>query len=1193
MREASSRFAGSVQTAAMALPPAASNARSRRFGLLLALVVLALVAAAPAKGAEFHPYKFFFDGTGSTAGQFADLETLAVEQTTGTVYAFDRTKVVIDKFDASGNPQNFSSTGTSSLNVAAACPGFSMYQYGEEDIAVDSSGTANQGNIYLASYGGGGVCAFNSAGEFLWRMTPEEDPKIGGACGVTTDSLGRLWVGSYGNGAMRYTATGSPPTLVAIAGLSSSCRFAVGTGRKDLHGRRLSGAVSSVGRSSASRRRSATTATPWPSTRPPNTSSSRRTTAWTSTRPKGITSAKPGPGRHSTRPVSARSATRPAVAVRSLHGRDVRRRHGVTAWSRSTGRSASFPDVTTGDASNITRTSAKTSGEVVPTGGSVTNCHVEWGTTTAYGNSTSCSQATPFSSATPVSANLTGLAAGTTYHYRVVAENAVGANYGGDKTFSTPFVDGVTTGAATGISRTEATLHGSLEPNGLDAHYYFEWGTSQGYGETTPAPPGTDAGSGAGSTPASATIGGLQYGTTYHYRLVATNEAGTTYGEDETFETLKAVVGLETTAATNLSQTGATLSGKLDPDGLATNYYFEWGPTPGYGNVTSAPPGTSAGSVSGSTVVSAPIEGLSSYTTYHYRLVASNSIGTTYGNDEAVTTLPPLLPAISGTSASAVDSDSATLSAEINPGFGQTVYRFQYGREPDYEFRMPQAGPLSDDNVNHSVSMDVSDLLPGITYHYRVVAINFAGVSHGPDRTFTTQSAPKIESASASGIGQTSAHIAVQINPGLSPATYHVEYGGVGYGKATPESGVIGSDGGNHGGSVDLSGLSPGTTYHFRVVASNGIGTLIVGRSDLYHRGGTQRSASAACHLQEGLRQAARQVREEEAAATQETKPPAKAQAPRHELSPHGRGEGLIGVRQAIHEKRSKRVRSARLSRPNTIRASLIVASTAIAMCLGAAPATANSVHLYETTWNTPSGSAPSPQAVDLAGNVYVYNKGFSSVSKYDPDGNPVNFSALGTNTIDGQGGGNCPSVPADCDRVPLGAFYAEEGFFAHVPTVAVDTTTGPTSGYIYVENAGPPEETNAQVEVFAPTGAYIGEINTNSDGPGHINHRPASVNVDQHGNVYVRAQGVLDKFVPIDGNPAHDVYGGQIRARILLYGQSNEYTMTPIDGAGGDPTLLRPDAWRIPAALSVWADLRLRTGAVPHGQPGKPGRAI
>jgi hypothetical protein len=228
----------------------------------------------------------------------------------------------------------------------------------------------------------------------------------------------------------------------------------------------------------------------------------------------------------------------------------------------------------------------------------------------------------------------------------------------------------------------------------------------------------------------------------------------------------------------------------------------------------------------------------------------------------------------------------------------------------------------------------------------------------------------------------------------------------------------------------------------------------------------------------------------------------------------------------------------------------------AIVACSGASSANANSVHLYETTWTTPSGSIPSPQAVDSQGNVYVYNAGFNSVSKYDSSGNPVNFSALGSNTIDGKGGGSCSIVPADCDRVPAGAFYAPSG--GAVPTVAVDASSGPATGDIYVSNAGTgegnSESARAQIEVFAPSGAFLGEINTNADGPAHNAHRFSSVNVDQNGNVYVRAEGVLDKFVPIDGNPTHDVYGGQIRARVLLYGQSNEYIMTPIDGAGGDP---------------------------------------
>jgi phosphodiesterase/alkaline phosphatase D-like protein len=622
---------------------------------------------------------------------------------------------------------------------------------------------------------------------------------------------------------MRYTATGSPPTLVAIAGSGSACRFALGPEGKiymaDVYGRgverwtvvgfekQITSNGYGVIYDSASEHLFVTA----------NDQVDEYTT-------EGVLLSETGRGAPFDQTGIGTMSNATGVAVRESTGDLYVAARGSNIVNVY-GPLGAFPDVTTGNASQITRTGATVAGEVVPAGGNVSSCQVEWGSSTAYGNTTSCAQPTPFAGPTPVSASLSGLAAGATYHYRIVAANEAGANYSGDQTFTTNFVDGVTTGAATDISRSEATLDGSLEPSGIDAHYYFEWGIDQGYGSTTPVPPGTDAGSGVGIAAASAAVGSLQFGTTYHYRLVASNADGTNYGQDQTFRTLDAVVGLETTAATGMTQTGATLNGKLDPDGLATTYYFEWGPTTAYGtNAPSGPPGASAGGGLGITAVSAPIDGLSSYTTYHYRLVATNSVGTTYGADQTLTTQPPLLPVISETSASNLGANSATLSAQINPGFGQTVYRFQYGRDASYEFRTPPIGPLSDDNVDHPVSLDVTELVAGVTYHYRVVATNFAGVTRGPDRTFTTESPPKIESASATSVTPHGARIEVQVNPGFAATTFHVEYGD-GLALATPESGVIGADGGNHAGSVDLAALNAGTTYHYEVVASNAIGT--------------------------------------------------------------------------------------------------------------------------------------------------------------------------------------------------------------------------------------------------------------------------------------------------------------------------------------------------------------------------------
>ena len=76
---------------------------------------------------------------------------------------------------------------------------------------------------------------------------------------------------------------------------------------------------------------------------------------------------------------------------------------------------------------------------------------------------------------------------------------------------------GLQTEAATSVTRTTAQLNGSFVGNGEDTHYYFEWGTDQSYGHTTPAPPGVDAGSGVGPTPPSANLTELTPQTEYHY----------------------------------------------------------------------------------------------------------------------------------------------------------------------------------------------------------------------------------------------------------------------------------------------------------------------------------------------------------------------------------------------------------------------------------------------------------------------------------------------------------------------------------------------------------------------------------------------------------------------------------------------------------------------------------------------------
>jgi hypothetical protein len=260
--------------------------------------------------------------------------------------------------------------------------------------------------------------------------------------------------------------------------------------------------------------------------------------------------------------------------------------------------------------------------------------HFQYGTTIGYGHTTALQTKTG-NTYQSVSANISGLAASTRYHFRIVATNSAGTTYGADRTFTTLSATGrpvVTTNPATFIASYSATLDGSLDPHGLSTTVYFQYGTTTSYGLTT----SLHTKSGNTYQNISANISGLAAGTRYHFRIVATNSAGTTHGADRTFTTLSATGPpvVITDPATNVTSSSATLDGTVDPHGLTTSVHFQYGTTTSYGLTTANQ------SFGGNTYqnASASITGLSGSTTYHFRIVATNSAGTTDGSDKTFAT---------------------------------------------------------------------------------------------------------------------------------------------------------------------------------------------------------------------------------------------------------------------------------------------------------------------------------------------------------------------------------------------------------------------------------------------------------------------------------------------------------------------------------------------------------------------------
>jgi hypothetical protein len=234
-----------------------------------------------------------------------------------------------------------------------------------------------------------------------------------------------------------------------------------------------------------------------------------------------------------------------------------------------------------------------------------------------------------------VSANLSGLTAHTTYHFRIVATNSAGTTYGSDRTFRTLSVTGapvVITNLASFIASFSARLNGSVDPHGLSTTVYFEYGATTGYGLTTS--PQTKTGDTYQNV--TANINGLAANTTYHFRIVAMNSSGTRRGSDRMFTTLNATGApvVITNPALNVASHSATLKGWVDPHGLSTMVHFEYGTTTGYGLPT--PMQTKTGNNYQN--VSANIGGLTGNTTYHFRIVATNSSGTRRGSDRTFRT---------------------------------------------------------------------------------------------------------------------------------------------------------------------------------------------------------------------------------------------------------------------------------------------------------------------------------------------------------------------------------------------------------------------------------------------------------------------------------------------------------------------------------------------------------------------------
>ncbi len=391
------------------------------------------------------------------------------------------------------------------------------------------------------------------------------------------------------------------------------------------------------------------------------------------------------------------------------------------------------PVATTEPASAITETEATLNGKVNPSGQDTT-FFFKYGTTTAYNHETTHESAGSGSTTLSESAMLTGLAPATTYHFQMVAEGTSETVTGADRTFTTAGPPSATTEPASGVGSVEATLKGTVNPNGLASEYFFNYGTTSGYGHETAK---LQAGAGTSNVAVSQLLSGLSPETTYHFQLVAKNSAGEVKGVDQSFTTGRPP-SATTEPASGVGSVEATLKGTVNPNGLASEYFFNYGTTSGYGHETAK---LQAGAGTSNVAVSQLLSGLSPETTYHFQLVAKNSAGEVKGVDQSFTTSSFGAPIATTGLATAITETTATLEGLVNPQGPQTGYYFNYGTTAAYGQKTAER-TAGKGTTNVGVSEQLTGLSPGTTYHFQLLAHNGNGTGPGADRTFTTAAPP-------------------------------------------------------------------------------------------------------------------------------------------------------------------------------------------------------------------------------------------------------------------------------------------------------------------------------------------------------------------------------------------------------------------------------------------------------------------
>ncbi len=484
---------------------------------------------------------------------------------------------------------------------------------------------------------------------------------------------------------------------------------------------------------------------------------------------------------------------------------------------------AGKPVAGTGLVSNPGIYNATLYGQALPNG-RFTSCYFEYGQTTAYGNTTATQYIGSGTDILDINHYISGLLSNTTYHYRLVAENDTGKSIGNDQSLHTDDADPTVITEPASFSATNATFNGTINPNGTDTDYFFQYGVDT---------PEKNAGSGRDNVAVYQIVIQLSPNTPYSFRLVG--RRGTPgnyqyyYGDYLHFTTDPLKPNVYTHPPINESWQ-VTFKGAVNPNNTETEYHFEWGPD--QNNITGRSPASanddpSAGSGSYSIAVDY-VQAFNPGTSGVYRLVANNIGGTSFGGFQNFST-PPVVPGVITTGSSLEQPHSARVHGRINPGGDATTWQFCYQADgaPAGLCTNPPGNIVAGNGVVN-VYADLTGLAINTKYYFYLRATNSVGTITGLTYNFTTPSiAPTVVTLSADQRTSDSAVLHGNVVPNETETDYWFKYWVTTDGEST---GILtGEDSAGSGTtifpvSVPIKTLLPDTQYSFRLYARNAWG---------------------------------------------------------------------------------------------------------------------------------------------------------------------------------------------------------------------------------------------------------------------------------------------------------------------------------------------------------------------------------